>query len=495
MNRRLTAAEIRELNLVEDQLLDPELRLAQLIADKEDRSQDPNWTETALRLLRQQRDMQASAIEETQELQKRLYEARRLRSDARAAIEEYRLFIEARILWVRSASLNPLPIVLDSPETLVDVGSELASAPPAWLVEGPHGRSVWRWGPMVGLLLAAILLLIRRRIRARIRTLGEATRSYKSDAFHLTLRSLFQTMLHAAPWPLALWVLGEWFDEANGTGLARSAGVSLRQVAIFVGVMAFAVALLRDGGVGHMHFRWRTQTVVHMRRRLAWYIAPAAFLSWLALTLDRHDQAAWSNSLGRLSFLLWMTLTAILARWLMGHQSPVWEPNKRDENAGLFHKAKRIWITAATGAPVLLGVLCLSGYYYTALQFEQRILNSVYFLLALLLVHSLLLRWLFISRRRLVVAQALEARKRRKESEEAGEESTSAAAEDVDQLDIPAVNAQTQQLFKSSLTLASVLGLYFIWTSALPALQQLDRVQLLPRLAIMEHSSSHSTPG
>ncbi|MGK0484277.1 MAG: potassium efflux system protein, partial [Planctomycetota bacterium] len=40
----------------------------------------------------------------------------------------------------------------------------------------------------------------------------------------------------------------------------------------------------------------------------------------------------------------------------------------------------------------------------------------------------------------------------------------------------------------------SVLGLYLIWTSALPALQQLNRIQLLPRLAIVSEEESSMQP-
>ena len=38
------------------------------------------------------------------------------------------------------------------------------------------------------------------------------------------------------------------------------------------------------------------------------------------------------------------------------------------------------------------------------------------------------------------------------------------SALDADTVDIPAVDAQTRQLFKTSITLATIVGLYLIWT-------------------------------
>ncbi|MEZ6187096.1 MAG: mechanosensitive ion channel [Planctomycetota bacterium] len=47
-------------------------------------------------------------------------------------------------------------------------------------------------------------------------------------------------------------------------------------------------------------------------------------------------------------------------------------------------------------------------------------------------------------------------------------------------LDLPSWNEQTQQLFRSLVGLTIVCGLYWIWSSALPALVILDRVQIWP---------------
>ncbi|MFT7168351.1 MAG: potassium efflux system protein, partial [Paracoccaceae bacterium] len=498
LDQRLTDAEIREINLEEDQILDPEARVQEMLAARQESGLGPpeeGWTEAALNLLQQQREMQADALDKVGQLQKRLYEARLLRQQAREAIEEYRSFIEARIVWVRSAALNPLSMVTDAPEA----GLEIVKAARECLkIAAPHREAVLGIPPLASLvatLLALVWLASRRFLGRKLKEMSEATRSYRTDRFSLTVRGLLQSLLLAAPWPLIMWALGRWFGSDHAPSLVRSAGSALCEVAWLFGVLRFALVMLRTGGVGTAHFRWRADSAEHTRKHLRWYTPCAVVSALVALLLDRHGVQMWSDSIGRLAFLLWMVSTALFVRWSIGPDSPIWEPKKReDDDEGFLLRTRQIWLILAVGLPVLLAALALTGYYYTALQFELRIRTSAYFLLGLLTVYSMLLRWLYISRRKLAVAQALEARERRKKATESEAEGTPGPLVDVDHVDIPSVDAQTRQLFKSSMTLTSVLGLYLIWTSALPALQQLNRIQLLPRLAIVSEEESSMQP-
>ncbi len=170
----------------------------------------------------------------------------------------------------------------------------------------------------------------------------------------------------------------------------------------------------------------------------------------------------------------------------MRSESDFWSISPQTEKS-LLARTQRVWSLAASGLPIAFAILAAAGYYYTALQFELRLRYSFAFAFSLVLVNALLLRWLFMTRRGLAVSQALEAKARREQEEEEGEAATEsgALAIDADKVDIPAVDAQTRQLFQSSIALATVIGLYFIWASVLPALRGLDRVQLLPTLQIV----------
>ncbi|WP_145198055.1 mechanosensitive ion channel domain-containing protein [Planctomycetes bacterium Poly30] len=496
LDRRLTEAEIREINLEEDLVLDPEARVQELIDQRMkegEKAPEAGWTEAALKLLRQQRDMQTAALEEVSQLEKRLYSARTLRGQVREAVEEYRAFIEARIVWVRSAPLNPLSMIRTAPEDALDIASEMAKAFQA-VEDEDDGSSLPPLTAVLALIGSLILLASKRFLGGKLRAMSDSTRSYKSDRYLLTLRALVQTVLLAAPLPMMMWAIGRWLGADHQPALLRSAGSALREVTWLYGVMRFLVVLLRSGGVGISHFRWRVDSAEHVRRHLRWYEPILVVLAFAALALDRHGVQAWSDSIGRLAFIAWTLVTALFVKWAIGAQSPIWEPKKGDDDAGFLLRTKRLWLILAISMPVGLSILALTGYYYTALQFELRIRTSGYFLLALLVVYSMLLRWLYISRRKLAVTQALEARERRKKATETSADGSQAPALDLDHVDIPSVDAQTRQLFKSSMTLTSVLGIYLIWTSALPALQQLNRVQLLPRLAIISDESASLNP-
>ena len=140
---------------------------------------------------------------------------------------------------------------------------------------------------------------------------------------------------------------------------------------------------------------------------------------------------------------------------------------------GLLVRSRGVWTVLASGVPIALSGLALAGYDYTARRFEDRLALSWLFALGLILVNAMLLRWLFIARRRLAVAQALEAKARREEEEDSelgAGEGTALVALDGDKVDIPAVDARTRQLFKSGISLASLVGLFFIWSGVFPAL-------------------------
>jgi potassium efflux system protein len=158
---------------------------------------------------------------------------------------------------------------------------------------------------------------------------------------------------------------------------------------------------------------------------------------------------------------------------------------ERDQGT-LLYRTRKFWFAAAVGVPAALSLLALLAYYYTALQLELRLEQSVGLTLLLVLVNGLLLRWLFVTRRRLAVEQA--RTRSASDAASSGDRVSESGVKvlDEDRVDIPAVDSQTRQLFRSGITLSALVGLYLIWASALPALGGLERIQVWPTVAITE---------
>ena len=155
------------------------------------------------------------------------------------------------------------------------------------------------------------------------------------------------------------------------------------------------------------------------------------------------------------------------------HQTGVWTLHSLDQR-------HYMWYTIAPYFPFGLAILAFTGYYYTAIQLNWRCISTLWLALGLLIVNSLIQRWIFLTRRN-IAFQELQ-RKRALQQESESETSVETAPQEMvieeAELDIKAINEQTRTLIRSFLALGFLLGLGLIWFDMLPALDFLDRVEL-----------------
>ncbi len=484
--KELSAAQVQLILLEEQRSELRDLESASYALFSPD-TPDEESLDTVRRLLGVHRDSLDAVIKELGALTNILDERVHLGGELQVASASYRGFIEQRILWVRSSSDSIVQSLVSVPEHLGEMYRSV-SARKLWsdLRNAAASRPLLSFLPLA---FALSLLASRRFLRRTREQMGKEVRSYKSDRYIFTVRACVQTLLIALPLPLLAWTLAQLL-EVSSQELVRAAGSALRETACVWLTLSFLYGLLEEKSVGPVHFKWPIAKTSAVRGTLRWFIPVAVPLAFVALALDRQSHTSWSDSVGRLSFIAAMIALASALHWLLREESTLWGTSLRKAE-GLLSRTHRIWSLVATGLPIALVVLSLTGYYYTALQLELRARYSLALALGLVVINALMLRWLFMTRRRLAVSQALEARAQKAKSAKAegvvGESGQSAL--DAEKVDIPAVDAQTRQLFRSSITLAVVLGLYLIWAATLPALKGLSRVQLLPHPAIVDVAS------
>jgi potassium efflux system protein len=467
--------------------------VSELLAGLGEEQPSEQLVETARKLIIAQREAQDNVLGDLGRLTSTFYLHKELSNELLASARAYRDFIEERILWVRSAPAIPLARAGSIPGYVAALARSIS---PSALLRGLESCADRR--PFSVTLVAALLFAVlagRNLLKRKRDEMGAFVRSYRSDKYVYTLRALVQTLLLALPPPLLVWSIGWVFLSTTGPSstpgtdstpgvLEGAIGAGLQESALAWLVLRFLRGILAEKGVGQTHFKWPASRVAALRAELNWFGPLAIGLSFVAITLDAGGERAWSDSLGRLCFVAEMVVLTVFAYRILHTESELWAASSISEKS-LLKRTRRLWTVVALGLPVALAVLAILGYYYTALQFELRVRYSLGFALGLALINALLLRWLYITRRRLAVNQALEAKARREGEPKTPAADTGTAAIDWDKLDIPAVDAQTRQLFKSSITIATVIGIYFIWASVLPALQGLDRVQLLPAPALL----------
>jgi len=480
LERELSRNQLRSISLEEEreELGDPVTAAVALVEGLSGNGE--GLVEVARELTVARRSALDAAIDELATLIAIQYEELALAAQLIDLLRDYRKDIEEQILWVRSE---------EGPLSFAVVGELVKDSFECGRAVGESARAL-DWGALgsgarlrLGAVVLVILLLLAGRglLRRRRQELGERARSYKTDAYSHTLRALLHSVLLALPLPLAAWALGGLLSAA-GDELMDAVGVALRETAEIWLVLRLLKEVTVEKGLGSSHFKWPASSMSALARELRWFepaLLPLAFL-WQAL--DRQVTGDWNETLGRTAFFAGMLLLGLFAfRLVRIHASGPGAAR------GLLGMTRRLVGLVEWLLPLSLALMAAAGYFYTAVQFEQRLRDSIAFGLLLVLVNALLLRWLFITRRQLAVSQAFEERERRqKEAEDAGDGEASSVPLDADKVDIPAVDAKTRQLFKNSITLATIVGLYFIWASVLPALQGLDRVQLLPTVAVLE---------
>lgn len=397
---------------------------------------------------------------------------------------EYRAYIEENILWIRS-----VPEVLPKPGAVLGAVAFVLD-PVAWnaalrSVAASWPRSTLR---IASLALAVMLLVgLRRRMLSALRTTGALVARYSTDSFWHTLRGLALTLLLALAVPLSMWSLGWLLGlPADAPAVALGVGAGLRRAAVLLLPLHVFGQVVRRGGLAEEHFRWPERATASLRRNLRWFLTamyPVVVLVWALRASDPDHH----NSLGRVTAVVGAVFVAVFARRMLRPTGAVLSPYYERNPGGWPARLRALWQVLGIGAPSALGIAAAVGYYYTALRLGTSLGWTVGLLLVVVLVHALLLRWLFVERRRLAVEQA---KKRRADALAArGAEAESAevpALVPEAELDLPAISAQTQQLFRSLLGLGLVLGLFFVWSDVLPALRVLDRVQVWPRIALLE---------
>jgi len=410
------------------------------------------------------------------------------KSDLAVRVDLLADFVSARILWVRS----------DPPVTRVPVRSALGGL--AVFFRAEAWRELWstaRARPatlgaaaVLGPLLVAALLYARAGARRRLRAINERVRTAASDRLRYTVGAVFLLAVPAAFLPLLLTAASSFFASLVppdrplptwlGAGLARTA------LPLFVG--AYLVNLCRTNSVGQIHFRWPQASTAHVVRHLRWFVPVIAGITFIiagARASGGADALALVRFVAPGALLTAAAFFAILLR----PNGPLLAPAL---SGALWHGWRILWpvlYAAIVGAFVTLAVLSLLGWSFTVRTLAGALFQTAIVIALLVLVRSIVLRWLALERRRMALEQyrkTLENLKREREKNAAAEggaapeEAMVAPPEPVAEIDLGSIQRQTRQLLNLGLWAAGIALTIPIWQSVFPAVARIDDIRLLP---------------
>ncbi|MGQ9769276.1 MAG: mechanosensitive ion channel domain-containing protein [Thermogutta sp.] len=401
--------------------------------------------------------------------------------------EDYRHYIDEHILWIPNARPISLSQLADdvrltggvvrtlfSPSTLYQAGHllqlDLGSWPALWLLAG-------------ALLVAWRLALVRGN-----RYLTVLAKRVSQGAYHgywPTLEALALTILAATWWSAFLaflaWRLGSPID-ATTTTIAISSG--LWSAAEFLIVFETLRRIVVPEGLAEAHFRWPAAVTLALRRQLRWFIPLGLISIYLCAAIHASGDQRWEAGPGRITFLGVLALYAILGYILLRPKGRIMQGVRTHHPQGWFYRGRVFWWLGAVGVPIVLIIVTLAGYSYTAIQLMARFRGTLLVPLLLGLAEELFHRWLIVRKQRIGWARF---RQRMAAEAQASVEIKTEAKTEVGEVavsppesepDLAVVGQQTQRLFHTIEVILAVIALWWIWADISPAFGVLRQVRL-----------------
>ena len=397
---------------------------------------------------------------------------------------EYKDFLDQNLLWIPNAS----PVNL---ETLTGLGPGLAFvlSPESWADVVSEFIMSGREHPIrttLAAFLIGLALLVRRMLIKRNRAINMKVGRLSSDSILLTLQALVIAMVVALPLPLALFTIGWLLQQAPLTTdftLAAAAGL------LAVGPFLYNVRLFRilcgANGVMHTHFDWGDKMLATIRRQLDFLIAFGVPLAFVAVIAYQSPDPVIRDSLGRLAFVGVMIVIAMVFIGIANPRSGVAASFYTTHDKSWVSRLRWLWYALSAGSPIVLTILALLGFIYTASILTGEFVDTIWLVLSIIVLNLVVLRWLSLTRRKISLQRALEARAARKEEqahaddpEHHDDEQDGPINVESKPLDLDVVDQQTRRLLQSGLFVLGVIGIWGIWSDVLPALGILEEVSV-----------------
>lgn len=404
----------------------------------------------------------------------------------RERIDEYRGFITERLLWIRSSQAIDLPMLTGIPSQVL-VFSSLSLWERFFKDMGVVAQSHW-WASIVYVVVLLVFLRERRAIRERVKASAVPLKRLTTDHFLYTVRALVWSAVLALPLASLLMLLGIVLQSTDGLGkLATAAGPAFWDIGRFLFFLQFLRQLSKSEGVFRAHFKWKDRIVdaqAMAYNKLLYGFVPVLLV---AIFLVNYDFGSAAAGLTHLTFMVTMLIFSyLLLSLLSGDHTPA--PSETAEpvkslTVGLKTSSHRVLRVLFFVGPLVLAIVGLMGYLYTASTLCLRFLDTFSFVIVLVVTHQMVMRWLLLAQRKLAYQNALERRAamRQKAAEGPADDVSSFESQlevEEPKIDLEAVSKGGRELLNTVLAICGATGIWFIWAEILPAFSVLDEFSL-----------------
>ena len=370
-------------------------------------------------------------------------------------------------------------------------------SPSSWLNAGNDMLRQFGADPLgtaLILVLAVVTFMRVRFLKAAVAT-GQKIGRIRTDRFAYTLNALGWTTLASAPLPLLLMAIGWQLSLApEAAEFSKAVAGGLMRLARDYLFLLFFFDVCVSGGVVEKHFRWPVDAAAKLHREFRLLMVlylPAVFI---AIHSIYFDKAGLGGGLAMLAVLTAIFATGLFLFRPFTPRGGVLADFFAKRPGSLLARLRPVWLSFLVAIAIALIALVLTGYLYTGGTLTRHLIDTVYLIFFLVLVHGLVVRWLLLVRRRLAFQAAVERReaaRAAKEAEEKAGEGAPAGDEDTleieePEVDLAALDADSRKLLNTAILFAGVIGLWLIWSRVLPAFGILDDISLWSRIAVVD---------
>lgn len=342
--------------------------------------------------------------------------------------------------------------------------------------------SNWRSDLLQTILLIACCLGLtffiqsqKQRIKHQLSHINTRLNSLKNDsqwntpkALVLTaLLSLQSTLLFLVALIFITYVLFEDPMTVSGWGI---------RMATYWWFFSFMLALLRPNGIAYRHFNMPKRSVDLFREvlsRSVWIIA-----LWVnAPMLTYLDSGITNDVIGQV-----VTIFVLIISWLIVGprvQSAVKSykdsASEKLKLSYFFFNMARVFLIVA---PLILIVLVVMGYYYTALNLMDHLMSSYFVFVVWLVLRNMVYRSLAVSAQRLSYQRLLEKREQQKAEKTEIDEELGVELKQDESLGIAQVRDQILRVTDLVLNVTLLAMMYWVWKDLVTVAYYLQEVTL-----------------
>ncbi|MDD1609414.1 MAG: mechanosensitive ion channel [Methylococcaceae bacterium] len=409
-------------------------------------------------------------------------------------VEKFALYLDERLLWVRSSELAFTDNVV----------SEVYRST-LWLLSPTNWNSILKnvanlpaknpFLTLFALLNITILLLAKNWAKRRLKITSAKVGKIYTDNFHYTLEALGYTLILVAPLPLTVTYIGWLLSNVSDSNFTQAVGLGLNRVAIAWFFLQFFYRLFEPTGIMRNHFQWQEDPATLMRTQLAWIrfvILPCGFIIRVTLA---SGVPAYSDNLGRLALNISLLAVVLFLTKLLHPRHGLLQHIVIGD-ALEWTRFVRYFCYLAAFSPLIIIGFSVTGYYLSALELQQQLMVTLALIFIIHILYEIALRWLTLANRQLVIKNLQQKRKSSADGQKhvsvTGSEDPVLPIDD-EQVDIPEVNAQTKTILNVLFCFSLVVSFWMIWKNIFPAFSFLERIELWQNKTIINNKEVYQS--